>query len=133
MILGIGIDTIEIRRFFLWHTKTEKALSRIFSKEEITYCLSNTKLAPQRFAVRFSAREAFLKALSSALTYKNRQVALLAVCKAVSVQKTDFGTPYLTVNWQHLPHFPEKIQNMRWHLSLSHTDFYATAIVIGEL
>ena len=39
MILGIGIDAVEIERFKDWHTKPVNQLMRIFSAEEIAYCL----------------------------------------------------------------------------------------------
>ena len=59
MVKGIGIDSIEIARFRLWHTYSYRQLSRIFSSEEIDYCLSNIIKSSERFAVRFAAKEAF--------------------------------------------------------------------------
>lgn len=63
MILGIGVDLVDVRRFesiiFRWQ---ERFLKRIFTEREISYC--NTKKHPaQRFATRFAAKEAFIKAL----------------------------------------------------------------------
>lgn len=63
MIIGIGIDLVDVRRFesiiFRWR---ERFLKRIFTDKEIRYC--NTKKHPaQRFATRFAAKEAFIKAL----------------------------------------------------------------------
>lgn len=63
MILGIGIDLVDVRRFegiiFRWQ---ERFLRRIFTPAEIGYC--NTKKNPaQRFATRYAAKEAVIKAL----------------------------------------------------------------------
>jgi holo-[acyl-carrier protein] synthase len=63
MILGIGIDLVDVRRMegiiFRWH---EKFLRRIFTESEIRYC-NNKKNPAQRFATRYAAKEAFIKAL----------------------------------------------------------------------
>lgn len=63
MIIGIGVDLVDVRRFesiiYRWQ---ERFLKRVFTDEEIRYC--NTKKHPaQRFATRFAAKEAFIKAL----------------------------------------------------------------------
>jgi holo-[acyl-carrier protein] synthase len=63
MIIGIGVDLIDVRRFesiiFRWQ---HKFLKRIFTDKEIRYC--NTKKHPaQRFATRYAAKQAFIKAL----------------------------------------------------------------------
>lgn len=63
MILGIGIDLVDVRRMegiiFRWH---EKFLRRVFTENEIRYC-NNKKNPAQRFATRYAAKEAFIKAL----------------------------------------------------------------------
>ncbi len=63
MIIGIGVDLVDVKRFesiiFRWQ---HRFLKRIFTDKEIRYC--NTKKHPaQRFATRFAAKEAFIKAL----------------------------------------------------------------------
>ena len=50
MILGVGIDAVEIARFADWHTKSDKQLRRIFSEEEMAYCLSVPAKTAERFA-----------------------------------------------------------------------------------
>lgn len=63
MIVGIGIDLVDVRRMeaiiFRWQ---ERFLRRIFTDKEIRYC-NNKKNPAQRFATRFAAKEAFVKAL----------------------------------------------------------------------
>lgn len=63
MIIGIGVDLVDVTRFesiiFRWQ---HRFLKRVFTDNEIKYC--NTKKHPaQRFATRFAAKEAFIKAL----------------------------------------------------------------------
>ncbi|MFA4972027.1 MAG: holo-ACP synthase [bacterium] len=65
MIIGIGVDIVDVKRFesiiYRWR---EQFLRRVFTDKEIKYC--NTKKHPaQRFATRFAAKEAFIKALFS--------------------------------------------------------------------
>lgn len=63
MIIGIGIDLVDVRRMegiiFRWQ---ERFLKRIFTDREIRYC-NNKKNPAQRFATRYAAKEAFIKAL----------------------------------------------------------------------
>jgi holo-[acyl-carrier protein] synthase len=63
MIIGIGVDLVDVRRFesiiYRWQ---ERFLKRVFTDREIHYC--NKKKHPaQRFATRFAAKQAFIKAL----------------------------------------------------------------------
>ena len=63
MIIGMGVDLVDVSRIesiiFRWH---ERFLKRIFTDTEIKYC-NNKKNPAQRFATRFAAKEAFIKAL----------------------------------------------------------------------
>lgn len=64
MIIGIGVDLVDVKRFesiiFRWQ---HRFLKRVFTDNEIRYC--NKKKHPaQRFATRFAAKEAFIKALT---------------------------------------------------------------------
>lgn len=64
MVLGIGIDSVDIARFEQWHTYSHKKLLRVFSPAEIAYSLENPTKSAERFAVRFAAKEALFKALT---------------------------------------------------------------------
>lgn len=63
MIIGMGVDIVDVSRIesiiFRWH---ERFLKRVFTDAEIKYC-NNKKNPAQRFATRFAAKEAFIKAL----------------------------------------------------------------------
>ena len=63
MIIGIGVDLVDVRRIegiiFRWQ---DRFLRRIFTEKEIHYC-NNKKNPAQRFATRYAAKEALVKAL----------------------------------------------------------------------
>jgi len=65
MIIGIGIDLVEVSRVKLaisrWGLRFE---GRIFTEKELCYCNSKKDKA-QRMACRFAAKEALLKALGT--------------------------------------------------------------------
>ncbi len=67
MILGIGIDIIEVARIEASHQKFgERFLNRILHPSEISYCMSYK--APGPFlAVRFAAKEAISKAFGTGI------------------------------------------------------------------
>ncbi len=126
MICGIGVDCVEIDRFAHWHTYSPQQLSRIFSDDEITYCLSSPTKSAERFAARFAAKEALLKAL----TPTELQVTLLYLCKHASVIKDQKnGYPLFMIGSEFAQQLPTK---SIIHVSLTHTKKYATAFVIVE-
>lgn len=112
MILGTGIDIIEIERI-------EKAVKRwgnhflnhIFHKEEIEYSKRH-KYPLLHFAGRFAAKEAIFKALgNSRITWKD-----------IKVLNDKEGKPYCQLK-------DKKIKN-KILLSISHTHNYAVASAI---
>jgi|SRR5579863_724179 len=125
MILGIGVDSIEIDRFVSWHSYSVKKLSRIFSPQEIDYCLSSQQKSAERFATRFAAREALYKALSYA--YPQKKIPFLTLCSHVSIITTD-SRPYLIIQDSLGIDFDDVVV----HLSLSHSSTVATAFVVIE-
>src|ERR1035438_2232271 len=67
MILGIGIDIIEVGRIKDSHERFgERFLNRILHPNEISYCLSHKAPAPF-LAVRFAAKEAISKAFGTGI------------------------------------------------------------------
>jgi holo-[acyl-carrier protein] synthase len=123
MITGIGIDIIETDRFQTWHKYSPMQLKKLYSDDEINYCLSAQQKSAERFAVRFAAKEAFFKALSSA-THSSHP--LLKICKSVTIVPND-EQPQISVDWSSLGLDPMKV-----HFSLSHNRTAAVAIVTLE-
>lgn len=65
MVIGIGIDIIEIDRIKQSvDSYGEKYLNKIYTKGELGYCLSKPNKY-QHLAARFAAKEAVYKAISS--------------------------------------------------------------------
>jgi len=130
MIIGIGIDVVDINRFAHWHEYSHKQLQRVFSANEIMYCLEIHQKSAERFAARFAAREALFKALCQA--WPEHNMAFLTFCRAVEVAHSERGAPYFIIAEEcFAKHVPD------WHscapkilLSLSHTRETATAFTI---
>lgn len=110
-LVGLGTDLIEVERIKAFAEKTA-ALSRIFSEEEIAYCLAR-KNRYQHLAVRFAAKEAVYKALPFG------GVAL----KSISVTNLESGRPKVHVN-------DRRFDGLCVLISLSHTEHYATASAV---
>lgn len=65
---GLGTDIIEIDRIrHAIEQHGDQFLNKLFTVEEIAYCLNYRDPAP-RFAGRFAAKEAIVKALGSGIT-----------------------------------------------------------------
>lgn len=76
-IENIGVDIEDISRFCnLEFNKNKQFYEKIFTREEIDYCLK--KANPyQHFATRFCAKEAFIKAISHPiLDYKSIEIRI---------------------------------------------------------
>jgi holo-[acyl-carrier protein] synthase len=127
MILGIGIDIVNIERFSNWHTYSHQRLLKIFSQEEIDYCLAHNPKSAERFAARFAMKEAFYKAWTSA---GQQPIPFLTLCKKVSVVYANLSSPVLKVHEALLN--PKTHHNLKYHLSLSHSRDSAIAQVIIE-
>ena len=127
MILGLGIDSVEIKRFSGWHRYSVRKLSHLFSAEEITYCLSVSAKSAERFAVRFAAKEALLKALSfTSGSHVGKIQSITKIARACYVTHDPTGTPQLIVDWKTLALPAQHVL-----VSLTHTRIMATAAVIA--
>jgi len=131
MIAGIGIDAVEITRFNDWKNLPLEKLTKVLSEEEITYCTQNNN-APERFAARFAAREAFYKALSQ--TLPGHTIPFFTICKNSKVINEHNGNPQLIVNWKQIIETYSKpiSSTFTTFISLTHTNTEATAMVIIE-
>lgn len=64
MNIVVGIDLVQISQVASSLSRLGDAyVSRIFTPGEIAYCSANPIVAPSRYAARFAAKEATLKAL----------------------------------------------------------------------
>lgn len=105
--IRIGVDIERIDRFKKYnYQQYKKFYQRVFNENEIKYCLSKEP-SHQHFAVRYCAKEAFIKAM-------NRKIRDF---RDVSIMM-DNKKPYILWN------------NRKYLLSLSHSSDMAIAFVV---
>jgi holo-[acyl-carrier protein] synthase len=124
VIIGTGIDITEISRFERFVTENNVALlERLFTERERDYC-SARRLAAQHYALRFAAKEAFLKALGTGLRNGINWLDM-------EVTHDALGKPGLELSGLAADHFAAA-GGCRCHLSLSHDAGCAVAMVVLE-
>lgn len=121
MIVGIGVDVVQIDRFQPW-VANPALVKRFFSESELAGLNGRQDLA-QALAVRFAAKEAFGKALGTGL--RN------LVVKDIQVLQDELGKPFFDLVGTARETFRRCGANMA-HLSLSHDGNYGIAYVILE-
>lgn len=124
MIVGIGIDIIEVARIREVLQRTPRFRERVFTAAERIYCDSRGAVAAQHYAARFAAKEAALKALQTGwrggISWQDAEVAA-----------HESGAPYLILHGLVLELFNSSGANAA-HLSLAHTTEHAIAQVVFE-
>lgn len=125
MILGIGIDAVEIDRIAAMYERLgDRMLQRLFSVQERHYLRS--KRAPaQHMAVRLAAKEAAYKALAGT------ELARGIGWRDVEVVSRDDGAPQLVLHGAAAQRFAE-LAGSHVHVSLTHSLTSAIAVVIVE-
>ena len=124
MILGIGIDLVEVARIQSSYTQFgARFLERILLPTEIAYCLSYKHPAPY-LAARFAAKEAVSKAFGTGI---GAQLGW----HDMEVLRQESGEPRLILHGAGLELLKQR-SGKTVHLSLSHTEQHATAIALLE-
>jgi holo-[acyl-carrier protein] synthase len=124
MIRGVGIDLIEVARIRAAAERFgDRFLNRILRPAELAYCRSFKDPAPH-LAARFAAKEAVSKAfgtgIGAALGWQDLEVA-----------NRESGQPYLILH-DGGGRLLAQGGGGEIHLSLSHTDNYATAVAVWD-
>ena len=124
MIIGTGVDIVEIARFRkVLERSKERFVQRVFTAEEQKFCTAHHDPVPH-FAVRFAAKEALFKALGTGwakgITWQDAEVL-----------REESGAPVMVLHGE-----AQKLTAAKGahavHLSLSHTENSAVATVILE-
>jgi holo-[acyl-carrier protein] synthase len=124
MIVGTGIDIAEVSRIAASIQRFgRRFLERVFTPEEIRYCDSKANKA-ERYAGRFAAKEAALKAIG---TGWNRGVRW----QDIEVTRVPAGRPTLAFHGRAAEFFGA-LGAVRAHLSITHIQGLALAQVILE-
>ncbi len=122
MIVGIGIDVVEVNRI-AESIKREGFLSRVFTSTEQEECHKSRNFA-ERFAGRFAVKEAFMKAVGAGL----RQGVWF---RQLEVLNETTGRPYLKVTGR-AAEIMHHLGATAVHVSISHTAGVAAGVVILE-
>lgn len=122
MIVGVGVDAVDIERFRTSLERTPTMRERLFVAEELDYVAP--KVDPVRsLAARFAAREAVMKAMGLGLGAFGFH--------EVWVTRAASGAPSLAVTGRALELAIDR-GITHWHLSITHTDLVAVAHVVAE-
>ncbi|PEY33609.1 holo-ACP synthase [Bacillus cereus] len=115
MIIGIGIDIIELNRIEKMLDGKLKFMDRVLTDGERSVAaeLKGHRLV-EFVAGRFAAKEAYSKAVGTGI---GKEVSFLDI----EIKNDDRGKPILTANTEHIV-----------HLSISHSREFAVAQVVLE-
>ena len=115
MIVGVGIDVVDVARFSESLDRTPGLAERLFTGPE-------RMLHPASLAARFAAKEALAKALGApgGLHWQDAEVVT-----------DDAGRPSLLVGGT-VAARAGQLGITRWHVSLSHDAGIASAVVVAE-
>ncbi len=123
MIKGIGTDIVEVERIEK-SLRKEEFKSLVFAPAEIADC-DNHKTGSQRYAGRFAAKEALLKALGTGWV-TGTEFNEIEVCN------DEMGKPVFRFHGETKTTI-EALGNSNIQLSISHTKAHATAFVVIEI
>lgn len=123
MVLGVGIDEVEVERLATALAREPGLKARLFTPGEIRYCEAR-KLCIQHLAARFAAKEAFAKALGTG-------IADGVAFREIEVVPENDGRPGVRLHGKTRERAAAAGAD-RIHLSLTHTDTRAAAMVVIE-
>ena len=121
-VLGIGVDAVDIERFRGVLSRRPQITERLFSVDERSYAGMCADPA-RRFAVRFAAKEAALKALGAGIG--------AAPFTDIEVVRGKDGAPALSLHGE-AALLASRIGVEKWHLSMTHTADLAVANAVAE-
>lgn len=118
-MIGVGIDAVDVPRFAVILARRAGFEERVFTPLERSTCGGT----PERLAARFAAKEATMKALGVGLGAFGFH--------DVWVEREESGRPVLRVEGRAAA-LADAAGVHRWHVSLTHTDAVAGAVVVAE-
>ncbi len=124
MIIGTGIDIVNIDRIeHLMSRWGDLFLGRVFTEKEISRCQHQAR-PPECFAIRFAAKEAFLKAIGWGLRNGIQWTD-------IEVENDPMGKPMFSFH-RKAKEVCETLRVEKALLTLSHDQPYAVAHVLLE-
>ncbi|MEO6317584.1 MAG: holo-ACP synthase [Acidimicrobiales bacterium] len=121
-VIGIGVDLCEVDRMRAALARTPTLRARVFTDEEQAYC-DRRHDPTERYAARFAAKEAVMKAMGVGV----------GACqwRDIEVAKAEGGAPSVRLHGGARALADERGIE-QWHLTLTHTHRVAEAIAIAE-
>lgn len=120
MIVGIGVDIVDVARFERAASRTPGLVPRLFAESERE---NGGRVLPLRsLAARFAAKEALIKAIGHSDGVFWHDMRVMA---------DERGTPYFETSGELAVHLNER-QVSTLHVSLTHDAGVAIAYVIAE-
>jgi holo-[acyl-carrier protein] synthase len=120
-MIGIGTDMVELDRFRLALERTPRIVERLFSDAERAYAARRAD-PTERFAARFAAKEAVLKAMGVGLWS--------CPLREIEVVRAESGQPSILLHGK-----AAEVATARgvreWMLTMTHTTRVAQAIAIA--
>ena len=123
LILGVGIDIVEIRRIKSAMEGNDRFLEKIFTASELEY-LKSRNLRAEYVAGRFAAKEAVAKALGTGFRGFD--------FKDIEIDRTTLGKPIVVLKGK-AKIIAKKEGQYNIHLSISHGEDSAVAYAILEV
>lgn len=121
-VRGVGVDAVDVARFRAVLARRPTVADRLFTDEERRYAEAARDPGP-RYAVRFAAKEAALKAFGVGVG--------AADFRELEVVRAEGGAPGLVLRGRAAA-LAQRLGVARCHLSLTHTDLVAVATVVAE-
>jgi holo-[acyl-carrier protein] synthase len=120
-VVGVGVDLCEVDRMRRALARTPTLADRLFTDAERAYCRARRDPS-ERFAARFAAKEAALKAMGVGL----------GACpfRDIEVERAPSGQPSLTLHGRASELAADR-GIVDWQLSLTHTSTLAQATAIA--
>ncbi|WP_026883731.1 holo-ACP synthase [Clostridium akagii] len=123
MIVGVGVDIIEISRIKDAIEKNNLFIDKIYTENEIEYFKSRN-FRPEYLAGRFAAKEAISKALGTGIFQYSM--------KDIEIDRNANGKPVVILKGK-AKQIAQKFGEYKIHLSISHSRENAMAYAILEI
>lgn len=121
-VVGVGTDLVDVERLRSALGRQPGLEVRLFTGDERAYAARHRDPLPH-LAARFAAKEAVMKALGCGFTTVRFD--------EIGVVRADDGCPSVVLSGRAALRAAE-LGAARWHVSLSHTDHVASAMVVAE-
>jgi holo-[acyl-carrier protein] synthase len=124
-VIGVGVDLVDLDRFAGVLERRSSFVTRVYTARERAYCDGARAAGKrvERYAARFAAKEAVMKALGVGLGS--------FAFHDVEVERSESGDPTIALRGKAAVIAAERGAAV-WHLSLSHSDSVAIAVVAAE-